>query len=245
MSLDGTAVQALRASFAQPLQFEQKPGSAAILPAGWTATTKPFSKVGGLALHTLTGLADFVSAGVDELPSKKQILVKDERSVILFGALEGEDVEFRRQSFAWCSADECGFPFGKMLEHEQFVIALQTMFARDPVRDELLALVSKISESQVRESNDDGVGQQVVVQRGVTTVGAVKLPNPVTLKPWRTFREVDQPASLFVLRAKAGGEMPSLGLFEADGGSWKLEAINSIAEWLRKNAALKGIPVIA
>lgn len=55
------------------------------------------------------------------------------------------------------------------------------------------------------------------------------------LRPYRTFREVEQPASRFVLRLQSGqGDgMPKAALFEADGGAWRLTAIEAIARWLR------------
>ena len=46
------------------------------------------------------------------------------------------------------------------------------------------------------------------------------------LRPYRTFKEIDQPESQFLLRLNENG---NIGLFEADGGMWKLEAKKSIA----------------
>jgi len=60
----------------------------------------------------------------------------------------------------------------------------------------------------------------------------VAVPNPVTLRPYRTFSEVEQPASQFVFRMKTGGSSPSCALFNADGGAWALEAIENIKRWL-------------
>jgi hypothetical protein len=56
----------------------------------------------------------------------------------------------------------------------------------------------------------------------------------VELRPYRTFREIEQPASKFVLRVKRGGEgqKPGCALFEADGGFWKLEAIENIRKYI-------------
>lgn len=245
MSLDGTAVQKLRESFAEPRPVEAAIGEATAVPAGWTIQRRERKVVGGLTLHSLTGIADYVVAGVDPLPTKMLLHVSDERAVDLYGPVEDEAHDFRRHLFVSAHVPATAFPFGQMIDHERFVIGLQTSFQQTDERDELLALVSKISEREVRESNDDGIGQEVTVTRGVTTVGRVKLPNPVRLVPGRTFLEVEQPDSLFVLRARGGGEMPSLGLFEADGAGWKLEAIQSIAAWLRKNDALKGVSVVA
>jgi hypothetical protein len=48
--------------------------------------------------------------------------------------------------------------------------------------------------------------------------------------PNTSFRELDQPASDFIFRVKNGG---GFALFEADGGAWKIAAINAIAAWLK------------
>ena len=65
-------------------------------------------------------------------------------------------------------------------------------------------------------------------------VSQVAVPNPVLLTPYRTFRDIVQPASLFVVRVKAGpsGGLPQVGLFEADGGAWKLTATDRLKVWL-------------
>lgn len=44
-----------------------------------------------------------------------------------------------------------------------------------------------------------------------------------------TFAEVAQPESEFVLRLKEGNRV---GLFEADGGAWELNAMANIANYL-------------
>ena len=68
-------------------------------------------------------------------------------------------------------------------------------------------------------------------------------PNPVTLRPYRTFNEVEQPASQFVFRIN---KLANLALFEADGGKWKLEAVESIANYLKNElASNKKITILA
>lgn len=52
----------------------------------------------------------------------------------------------------------------------------------------------------------------------------------VKLAPFRTFREVAQPTSEFLIRLQKGSEsaIPEIGLFEADGGEWKIDAAENI-----------------
>jgi hypothetical protein len=70
----------------------------------------------------------------------------------------------------------------------------------------------------------------------------------VKLAPFRTFRELKQPESEFVFRVHPGG---TCSLNEADGGAWKIAAVNAIADWLAnrlKTSAVEGIgdiPIIS
>ena len=72
------------------------------------------------------------------------------------------------------------------------------------------------------------------MKTGVASRGNAKVPNPVQLSPYRTFVEVEQPESKFVFRMREGARC---GLFEADGGAWKLEAMNNIKEYLKEALA--------
>ena len=91
--------------------------------------------------------------------------------------------------------------------------------------------------------SDNGVTQTVSVQSGISLAGTKKIPNPVSLAPFRTFVEVEQPESLFILRVTDGRSGPELALFEADGGAWRLAAINSIKDWLQEQ--LPGTIILA
>ena len=68
-------------------------------------------------------------------------------------------------------------------------------------------------------------------------VAEVQVPNPVELKPYRTFFEIEQPSSSFVFRMKSGGkgheDGPMCSLHEADGGAWRLDAIEEVKHFLR------------
>lgn len=61
-------------------------------------------------------------------------------------------------------------------------------------------------------------------------------PNPIALRPYRTFNEVEQPESEFIFRLHEG---MTVGLFEGDGGQWRNEAIWNIAEFLKGRLADK------
>ena len=80
-------------------------------------------------------------------------------------------------------------------------------------------------------TEDNGVSQVTTVKSGVASKSKAVAPNPVTLKPYRTFHEVEQPSSNFVFRIDKCAEM---ALFEADGGMWVSEAKQNVANYLTK-----------
>ena len=58
------------------------------------------------------------------------------------------------------------------------------------------------------------------------------VPNPVSLRPYRTFSEVEQPESNYVFRIKDSDKGPAFKLVEADGGLWKNATMRKIKEYL-------------
>lgn len=143
-----------------------------------------------------------------------------------------------------------GFKFGEFMEIEQFIINLQSQFVDDENRAMVLACVGNLASENVRTLADDGVSQAVETKNQLAQRNVTRVPNPISLRPYRTFPEVEQPASEFVLRLRQGkeGELPKAALFESDGGRWKLAAITAIAEWIDlqlSNTELSNTRVIA
>jgi len=137
-----------------------------------------------------------------------------------------------------------GFKFGTFINQEQFVIEVAAKFAEGGDKAYVLDLASSLTNEAVTTNNDNGFVQGAVVKRGVRMKEGVTLKPRVTLLPYRTFPEAGQPASEFVFRARTTeGEPPELMLIEADGGKWKVDAINELGRYLR-SAGLE-IPVIS
>lgn len=191
-----------------------------------------------LMLHTLTGLVDYLGRNVDALTkSNLMVHVVNAVTVRLVSTIVGESATPVRPVIVEVGfASLIGglaFSFGQYMDPESFNVALQTLFIEDDQRAALLKVVGTVRDEKAESYTDDGVTQGVMAQVG-TKLAFTAMPNPVTLRPFRTFREIEQPASKFVLRAKGGGEgkPPQLALFEADGGNWKLTAIASVREYL-------------
>lgn len=191
-------------------------------------------------LMTLTGLADFVAAYPDGLAQTEWFLdVVGHGSVAVRGY--HENGYGQRHTLATCELEDGErFAFGQFLDREAFVIGLMSRFVETPELTQLLALVSSLSNEGVTQSEDDGISQKTTVKQGITLKSSVTVKGRWTLQPYRTFREIEQPASQFVLRLRAeAGQVPTCALFEADGGRWKLDAVLAIKEWLaEKNLGL-------
>jgi hypothetical protein len=124
------------------------------------------------------------------------------------------------------------------------VIGLQSRFLQQGDVLEVLRLASGLEMSAVMVAEDDGISQRTTTRQGIALKETVTVKGRVRLRPYRTFREVEQPMSEFVFRLRSKeGMVPECALFEADGGTWKLDAVLTIQAWLE--AKNLNIPVIA
>lgn len=122
--------------------------------------------------------------------------------------------------------------FGRYMNIEEFIIMLKSKFLFTEDLENIIKVVGNISDENVTQYNDDGITQKVTTRTGIARVGEVALPPKVKLTPFRTFIEVQQPESEFLLRAKKGYEGIEFAIFEADGGAWKQKAIKNISDYL-------------
>jgi len=184
-----------------------------------------------LGVHSLTALSDFLAANIDKLdPTGHLLHVESPLSVALLSMEEGP--ARKRTVWARATVDGNAFKFNERQDPETFNIGLQSLFVDSDDRAVVLQVAGTIKSEEAETAIDDGVTQTVEARRGVALAQTARVPNPVTLRPWRTFREIVQPSSLFVLRVHEG---PRLALYEADGSAWKLEAMQSIKAWLTQN----------
>lgn len=125
---------------------------------------------------------------------------------------------------------ECDAPLfsGGWMEHENAIIKLRSMFIPNEGTDYLLDLLSRICKDDSVNSDDNGVSQTVTARQGISLKHFEAVRSRVALRPYRTFTEVEQPESEFILRLDDEGRV---GLIEADGGVWKMTAKASIAAY--------------
>ncbi len=125
---------------------------------------------------------------------------------------------------------ECDAPLfsGGWMEQENAIIKLRSMFIPNEGTDYLLDLLSRICKDDSVSSDDNGVSQTVTARQGISLKHFEAVRSRVALRPYRTFTEVEQPESEFILRLDDEGRV---GLIEADGGAWKMTAKASIAAY--------------
>jgi hypothetical protein len=115
-------------------------------------------------------------------------------------------------------------------DQQKAIIELRSKFMPNEGVDYLIDLLSKITKDNSVSSNDNGVTQTVEARQGIALAQKVTIKPRVALKPFRTFLEVEQPESEFLLRLDENG---NIGFFEADGGMWKMEAKTNIAAYFK------------
>lgn len=157
---------------------------------------------------------------------QKIIHVEDAGKVNLYSSVCNECMD--RQKFMTAEWAGNKFPFGQFMDAEKFNILLQTCFMETDDLKVIQQVVGNLRNEAVQNYGDDGVSQSVTIRTGIATVGQVRVPSPAKLRPYRTFLEVEQPASLFILRMREGGQC---ALFEADGGLWRETARQNIRNY--------------
>ena len=145
-----------------------------------------------------------------------------------------EYAEFSRLPLYEAVSDVPSISVNESISQERAIVELQSLYAITEDRDYLLALLSRIDVNQGVSSVDNGISQEVSVKTGAVLKEQQTVQPIVHLQPYRTFLEVEQPASDFLLRLDKEGRP---ALFEADGGAWKLEAKRNIAAYLGEKLA--------
>lgn len=141
--------------------------------------------------------------------------------------------EHNRRAKVYTAIQElgCSWKGQSWFEHEEAMIVLQSQFAQNDGTEYLLDFLSRITDENSVSSDDNGMTQSVQVKKGIALAGRENIRPIVSLKPYRTFLEVEQPESSFLIRIKDGCKV---GIIEADGGMWQFAARNSVKEYLEK-----------
>lgn len=187
------------------------------------------------SVDTLEALVKLIrTEGVGQAPLL-YVRVDSARRVMVDSTYTGRDYAvYSRLPLYEAVSDVPSITVNQEMSQEQAVVELQSLYAVTPDRDYLLSLLSHIDVNQGVSSVDNGISQEVSVRTGAVLKEQQTVQPIVHLQPYRTFLEVEQPASDFLLRLSKSG-YPAL--HEADGGAWKLEAKRNIAAYLGEQLA--------
>lgn len=187
-------------------------------------------KARAITAATLSSLVDYIQDCSNEFPEKRKMLIHivNPKEVRLMSAL---DAERERETLFVVNAETSEYRFGQWYSQEDFMISLQANFQPNQDLVAVMKLAGNIEKKNEQSYSDDGVTQVATMTVGVAAKADAMVPNPVELTPYRTFQEVEQPASKFVFRI-GDKETPAFKIVEAEGGIWKNEAISNIKAYL-------------
>jgi hypothetical protein len=126
----------------------------------------------------------------------------------------------------------------------RFVIALQTSFAPNDELAYVTRLASNLKAGNSVQSTDDGFAQLLTIKTGEITTAEVKVNPRISLRPIRTFPEIEPVSSEFLIRFRQqGNAVPSIALFNCDGNRWRSDTMRAVSEYLKD--VVNDIPVLA
>ena len=187
---------------------------------------KPMPKC--IELTGLDSICKMVRNEAEHVDLKIFVQVKDYKSVSVFTELD-EDED--RLYLYKCCADTPEVTMGYFMDYEKAIIELRSLYIPNAGTKYLLQLLGSISNESKVTTTDNGVTQKVEAKSGIALSSMVEIEPRVTLQPFRTFVEVAQPESEFLLRINDRGQ---IGMFPADGGVWKLEATRNVAAYFEE-----------
>ncbi|WP_318766743.1 hypothetical protein [Lactiplantibacillus carotarum] len=190
-----------------------------------------------ITTSTLSSIVTYIKSGMD---ARKHVLIHvvSPTEVKLIGDL---DEYGEREELMVAEPTNDDIRWGRYYDRESMNILLQSSFkstsdgTTTDDRDAIIQFIGNlVQDNNSVHVQDDGVTQSANIRQGVANQAEAKVPNPVLLKPYRTFTEVDQPESHFIFRINAD---MAAALFEADGGAWRQVAINNVKKYLNNELA--------
>lgn len=196
-------------------------------------------EVDSVVLSTLNGLVDILKQERQKFPEKLVVHVVSPYKVNVYSSIRNGDRS--RETPYVCKWDRVDVDLDCKMDYESMMIMLKSRFVQTPEMLELVKLLGNITEQNSAQVSDDGFSQKVVVRKGIALKDNKTINPIIKLRPYRTFLEVEQPESEFLLRLSEGARV---ALYEADGGAWKLEARKNIANYLRESLKDSGAIVV-
>jgi len=196
-----------------------------------------------LLISSLQGIVDFINfefANDAETKGNLALLVGEADAAVVARLVAPEQ---QRPHYLTSIRDKIEHHFGVYLPLIDMMIWLQNGFVKSDERDQLLLTLGSIKGGTTVKNEDDGTSQSVTVHKGKVLCGQEGVKNPIFLKPYFTFPEIEQVAVPCTLRIIEDGATFKVRLDQADGGAWKVTARKRIAAWLHEK--LPEMPIIS
>lgn len=183
-----------------------------------------------LVLNSLDALVKLVKTeALQKYKTPIYLTIPNHMIVTCFSQPDDEMGRYERITYYTATAtDVPGWEERTQLPFEEAMIALRTRFQPTNDTEYALKLLSEITTGAKITFNDNGVATSVVTKKGIDLQTNQAIRPIITLKPYRTFQEVEQPESQFLIRVSERG----ISFIEADGGMWKLHARETIKQYL-------------
>lgn len=140
-------------------------------------------------VNTLSAMVDYITGKREELREKMILHIISPKKVELYSGLLPER---QRETLFICDAIVNEFRFDNYYDQERFLIELQANFVENDDLKLIMQVAGNIQAGTTADYSDDGISQKTTIKTGVQRVD-VQVPNPVSLIPYRTFAEIDQP----------------------------------------------------
>lgn len=185
---------------------------------------------GTIMLNSLDAMVQMVKTEAMKYENPLYITIPTHIEVHCFSQFSPEKRMYRQTYYVSKATDVPGWDDSVKLGFEEAQIALRTRFQHTNDTDYALKLLSDISTGAKVIYNDNGIATTVTTQKGVALQTNSQIKPLLYLRPYRTFQEVAQPESLFLIRVNERG----ISFTEADGGMWKLKARETVKEYFCK-----------
>lgn len=185
-----------------------------------------------IELSSLDGLVKMVKTEALQTPPSKPIYLQasSPMEVQCFAQPVATLRDVRPLLYTAKAFDVPGWNEKTEMRFDEAIIALRTRFQPTEDTEYALMLLSDITCGAHVTYNDNGIAQTVVTKTGVALQQNAQIRPIISLRPYRTFQEVEQPASDFLIRIGERG----ITFIEADGGMWKLAARQTVKAYLEE-----------
>lgn len=195
---------------------------------------KDLDQVDAITLTSLEAMVKFVTREAVALENGILFLtIPTHMRVKCFTTPKADERNLRTVLYEADATDVPGWSENMKLGFEEAQIALRTRFQSSNDITYAQKLLSDITTGCKVTYNDNGVATTIVTQQGVALQGKENIRPVINLRPYRTFQELEQPASDFLIRLSDR----YISFIEADGGMWKLAARKAIKAYLEENLA--------